>query len=89
MPESKTRVIRIFEEDYKKIASEGRFGESQAEVVHRMLNRIEELKSQISALKQVAFDGPKDYEKIVIPELKAKIAEFDKKYPKFELLTKI
>ena len=40
MPE-KTRTIRIFEEDYQKIASEGKFGESQAEVVHRMLNRQE------------------------------------------------
>lgn len=37
MPEKKTRTIRIFEEDYQKIASEGKFGESHAEVVHRML----------------------------------------------------
>lgn len=41
------------------------------------LDRIEELEGQMNTLRQVAFGGPRDYENIVIPELKKRIEELE------------
>jgi hypothetical protein len=35
--------------------------------------QIQELEGQLNTLKQVAFSGPKDYENIIIPNLKQNI----------------
>jgi len=44
MTESDTTTIRVYDADRKRISAYGLFGESFADVVHRILDEYEEIK---------------------------------------------